>query len=44
MTFAFLASLEVASSEVGFVVVAVLLGLPVDPLSPDESPPPPATV
>ena len=44
VTFAFLASLEVASSEVGFVVVAVLLELPVDLLSPDESPPPPATV
>ena len=34
----------VATSEVEFVVVAGALGSPADPLSPDASPPPPATV
>ena len=34
----------VATSEVEFVVVAEALGSPADPLSPDASPPPPATV
>ena len=34
----------VVTSEVEFVVIAGLLGSPADPLSPDESPPPPAAV
>ena len=34
----------VATSEVEFVVVAGALGSPADTLSPDASPPPPATV